>query len=84
METLRSHVARRIKAALDLDARITFAEPRSLRLEAATPARVWWTGGRNREAEAKGEAPPAMAWWCRRSTCQCTWPWQPLRRLRVH
>jgi len=39
LEALRQQIARRIKAALDIDARITFAEPRSLRQT---------TGGRGR------------------------------------
>lgn len=40
LETLRSHLVRRIKAVLDLDARITFVEPRSLRDIADPAARV--------------------------------------------
>ncbi len=40
LEMLRNHVARRIKAALDLDVKVTFAEPRSLRFEAGARERV--------------------------------------------
>ncbi len=40
LETLRSHVVKRVKAVLDLDAKVTFAEPKTRRPDTAPPTRV--------------------------------------------